>query len=384
MLLLGAFSVTARAESVEVKPYEVQIYGKLTSSVGTWDFDTISISPDSLTGEHSITTRSISRYEWNNYINWQTVNYYRLYNIDDSPVVPSGNKVTINFNSVYYSFLYYAETSAGPTAFNYANTPDSVNVLVKYVDGTAEYVDSVTFTQSNTKYTIDIHATFEPKKNVSMIEFQVAQKVKPGSNFYSLYETLYINNYLGEFTADGDYQYGLEIHKSSEEAGLLSGILGWIENIWDSVTDGFTDMKNGITNIVNKITDLPRLLWEKIETGLKNLFVPDDEYIVGYKDRWDSLLEDRLGAVYEVVNVTFESWEKINVSDATNTVDMPKVTIPLPDDEEFSFGGFPVKIVAEGFEVLITACKLIVGIVCTIMFVNGLRKRYDEVMGVEQ
>ena len=70
-------------------------------------------------------------------------------------------------------------------------------------------------------------------------------------------------------------------------------------------------------------------------------------------------------------------------ADETDTIEFPQASINL-SGTPFTFGGYSVKIVPEGFGVLVTAIKSIVAIVCTVAFVNGMRKRYDEIMGVEQ
>lgn len=153
---------------------------------------------------------------------------------------------------------------------------------------------------------------------------------------------------------------------STEEAGLLKGLLGKVQAIFDS------------------IADLPNKLWSAIENGLKSLFVPSEEYMVQFKEKTDLLLEEKLGAVYQVVDITLNSWDSIKTADEQNTISFPQTTISVGSNENFSFGGYDVQIVPNGFEGIASTLKVVVGIVCTILFVNGLRKRYDEIMGVEQ
>lgn len=50
----------------------------------------------------------------------------------------------------------------------------------------------------------------------------------------------------------------------------------------------------------------------------------------------------------------------------------------------FTFGGYDVQIVPTGFDFIVNILKTVIGIVCTILCVNALRKKYDEVMGVVQ
>ncbi len=140
---------------------------------------------------------------------------------------------------------------------------------------------------------------------------------------------------------------------------------GFLQNIWDS------------------IVSLPQKLWSLIETGLKALFVPDEEYMSGYSDKWDTLLADRFGAVYQVCDIVMDSWEDIHAADQQDTIDMPVVSIPLPGNNTFSFGGYTVKVVPDGFGVLVDALKLITGILASVAFCNGLLKKYNELMGAD-
>lgn len=173
---------------------------------------------------------------------------------------------------------------------------------------------------------------------------------------------------------------GLVLDVQSEEAGLLSGILGFVSNIKNSVSN----MVSKVGEIFTAITDLPSKIWQFIENGLKKLFVPSEDYMASYRDKWDSLLSDRFGAVYQVSSYFVELVDGISVSDATNTIAFPVVSIDLPDDTTFTIGGWDVKIVPDGFDFLATSCKMIVGIISTLAFIGGLEKKYDELMGVEK
>lgn len=153
-----------------------------------------------------------------------------------------------------------------------------------------------------------------------------------------------------------------------------------MRSIRDGITGIVSEIYSGFSYVINQLTELPALIWQKFEDGIKFLFLPTEEYIVNYKKDMDTLLADKFGAVYEVVNLTFESWDRITANDEQNIISVEEVTIPLPDDNEFSFGGYDVPIVPSGFEWLATSVKTVVGIVCTVAFVNGLRKRYDEIM----
>lgn len=157
-----------------------------------------------------------------------------------------------------------------------------------------------------------------------------------------------------------------------KKVGLLNGIIGWLQSI-----------KDGITSLFDSIAGLPAKLWSAISDGLKALFVPSTEFMANQSDKWDSLLNSRFGAVYQVANIIYESWENISLSDETNTIELPEVSIPLPNGNSFTFGGYSVQIVPQGFGFITSVLKSIIAILVTLMFMNGLYHRYDEVMGVQ-
>lgn len=59
---------------------------------------------------------------------------------------------------------------------------------------------------------------------------------------------------------------------------------------------------------------------------------------------------------------------------------MPEVNVMLVDTE-FVFGGYEVQIIPDKFEVLVKALKSIISIVCTLLFVNALKSKYDKLIG---
>lgn len=281
-------------------------------------------------------------------------------------IAESKIKTTITLENVYTSYLLSGDTHV------YAYSPNYVQFEIYYIDGTTEFVTgSILGTTSDFEKTYKV--TFTPDKDVKHFVLRVQTP---------LYETIPdgwdsfgITAYSGETNGDGRIK--LTVDQPSEEAGLLEGI-------WGSLASGFDNLSQKLQSVVDTITNLPSKIWEFIENGLKSLFVPDEEYIEDYKSRWDTFLADKLGAVYQVVQITYGAWEDISLADTKNEIDFPKVTIPLPDNEKFSFGGMKVQIVPDKFNGIVDTLKIIVGIACTIMFVNGLRKRYDEVMGVEK
>lgn len=290
---------------------------------------------------------------------------------------------TYNFkaNNLYSQILMPLQSGS------YAIIPceqELVEARIVYADGNSDTVEcTYGFNQLNNTFYLE-SVNLKPSRDVIRFEITLKQNLFT-SNVGTSSDPAY------GFSKPIDWEYGafegkpliIDVSASSEESGILSGMLGWIQNLFNKVSSGFDNLITGISNVFQAIADLPSKIWQFIENGLKSLFVPDAEYITGYKDRWEQLLSEKLGAVYQVVNITFESWDRITASDQTNTINIPQVSIPL-GNSSFSFGGQDVPIVPEGFDWLATTIKTLLGGLCTILFINGLRKRYDEIMGVEQ
>lgn len=71
------------------------------------------------------------------------------------------------------------------------------------------------------------------------------------------------------------------LSEEDETVGLLEGVVGWLRNIWDS------------------ISGLPERIGNFLLDGLKSLFVPSEEDITEIKQKYESLLEERLGFAYD-------------------------------------------------------------------------------------
>lgn len=180
----------------------------------------------------------------------------------------------------------------------------------------------------------------------------------------------------------------LDLHfdVDSSETGFFKSILEWLKNI-----------KNGISNLGESISQLPSKIGNFIIDGLKSLFVPSEDYFTGtdsspgYSDRWDELLSSRFGAIYQIGGKVVEFAETILTAmsgDTLDTIKFPEVHIPLLGKgsgvkESLLFGGWNVSIKVEGLQFFYTAIKSASGVAGTFLFFKGLRRRYDEVMGVE-
>ena len=185
------------------------------------------------------------------------------------------------------------------------------------------------------------------------------------------------------------YLYQMTLDVVSDK-GLLSSIVDTITNIFSSITNlpvniansikGFFDnVVNAVNKVFTAISELPAKIWNLIETGLKNLFVPTEEDLQEYYDKWNVLMSERFGALYEVVNIVTDFIDSFKSYNETGTIDFPAVTVDLAGSP-FTFGGWTVAIVPDGFGLLFDSLKLAIDMVCTYAFVFGMKKRYEDLV----
>lgn len=362
LLLFVTFSINASAESSTT--YKVETSGQVT---GIANFNGASIN----SGQSHTTYHSFENVPWasgNKAMVWFTVS-----NANGDLLAKKGENYKVSLNNIVLAWQF---RSLGTEDF-FWQALDSLALVVVYTDGSREYIyDDIVFSYNsgNERSSVSVHGNITAQKDISkfIFELQHSPLKRYGFNYT---DTAYL--------AVGLDPCSFTINVQSEEAGLLDGLTGWIKNIFSKITDGFQAVTDGFSNVLNSIVELPSKLWDLISEGLKNLFVPDEEYMSNFSDKWYELLSQRFGSIYQVGSIITDFVERIQMTDKTNTIHMPVVSLEsvgIP----FSFGGYDVQIVPNGFDTVVEICKKIISIVCTFLFINGLRKKYDEVMGVKE
>lgn len=269
---------------------------------------------------------------------------YEFHNIDNGILFEANGETTVVIDKVYFSYYDKAQ--------NRYLRDFEFRILVEFTNGEFLYIND--FEQTKDGAYNYFKFTFPAPDNVRSIKLMTEITVDSDK---------VLTEYIGEIGGDGCFT--INVNTIDGEQGLLEFIINFLKKIVD-----------GIVN-------LPTNIWKKISEGLSSLFVPSPEAIDEFYYLMDDLMKERFGALYEVVNITFESWERININDTTDSITLPQTSINLPDGCEFEFGGYDVQVVPDGFSWLALVVKTVTGVISTIAFVNGLRKRYDEVMGVE-
>lgn len=118
--------------------------------------------------------------------------------------------------------------------------------------------------------------------------------------------------------------------------GILGGFEG-IEDEMSQVNDKLDDVigsdeegsESGIKGILQKIKDLPNTLIE----GIKNLFIPSDEDIEDFKDKFDALLTDKLGVLWQAPNLIVDFIQILAAFEPLRSDDFNDYYIEFPSKE---------------------------------------------------
>lgn len=386
-MLFGLCSVNVFAEDVILRKCHVWIESS-TAGVNIAQANVLENETGTATGEvyHSLNTRA------------QFGVNFTITNEDGSVLLPSGSKYSLLLENMMFRVVVKDDGDGIIESFNYGQATENwIVVYYIYADGTQDLIfttfqnpelQSSHVTLNNSKNTSNVKLNIEAEKDILKVRIVEGMRI---TDVNSTLDYAYFESTAGF----ENYPMKVTIEEEDKSIGLLEGIWNGITDLGskisngftelgNKVTTGFTNMVNGIKDVFNAIKDLPAKIWEFIENGLKSLFVPDEEYMSGYSDKWDSLMASRFGALYEVGDIVVTSWGDIQLADQTDSIQIPEVCLNLPDNCSFTFGGYDVTIVPDGFDVLVNALKLIISLTATYLFINGLIKRYDEIMGVEQ
>lgn len=117
-------------------------------------------------------------------------------------------------------------------------------------------------------------------------------------------------------------QYVLSSDSAGENTGLLKSIIEFLQNI-----------VNGITNVAHQIAHLPGLIADEIMGRLRSLFVPTPEDIEAVKGKYITLLEERLGFLWQAMTFITDTAQKFLAAlegSADYVFNLPALSIALP------------------------------------------------------
>ena len=275
--------------------------------------------------------------------------------------IPKGSNLSFSISNMTYHIKVY--NASGTLTVNRALTVDDFaysHVRVTYSDSSYGYfydLDCLTKTSGG---------TLAFNYNIEKVEKDIVQIA-----FCAWFDLGSITGLRSDTSYSSDYQVictigaqNLDYTVSYEEStnSLLDKIIAWLSDIKDS------------------IVNLPALIWEKISEGLKSLFIPSEEDMIAIKDKWDELMKERFGALYEASSIISQIMDSFTYQGEQPDIEMPSVTINL-DGTDFTFGGWWVSLVPDKFSFLVDLLKSAISIVATLLFVNTLRNKFNKILG---
>lgn len=156
-------------------------------------------------------------------------------------------------------------------------------------------------------------------------------------------------------------------------SGKLASIIEYIKNLPTNIKNALKSLFDGITNAITNAVS-------SILDGIKNLFVPTQADITAYKDKWDQLLQQRFGAIYQCVSLVQSYWQSLNPGQAKRSIEFPMVAIDVGSGVYWEFGGYDVTLVPAGFDYLFQVLRMIVNALCTMAVLNVLKNKYERLM----
>lgn len=216
-----------------------------------------------------------------------------------------------------------------------------------------------------------------------------------GSDGYSLACNVFVSEGSGDSTSNmlGSLANSITNSTSKLSQQLNTGftkVQNTLSQMSSDISTGFNNMiqsaKENTQNIITTISDKTKEikdsiveLPEKIGNKILELFVPAPDDLTEYKDKWDELLSDRFGVVYESGTLILDTVQTITAQSASPTIEFPEVSYNF-SGTPFTFGGYNVDVVPDGFEFFVDILKTLIDIVVTLAFVNGMRNKYDELI----
>lgn len=186
-----------------------------------------------------------------------------------------------------------------------------------------------------------------------------------GTSPYLDSETVYPGSVSTISRSRFQYEFDFSITSVSvniqDESGLLNGVIAWLKKIW-----------NGISGLAGNIA-------ASIGNSLEEWFVPNDGRILAIKEEFEQELRGRFGVLFDAVDIVDMVADTFVYKGTTETITLPSVTVDLAGTP-FTFGGYEVDVIPDGFEGLVDALRLVVNITCTWWFVLAMKKRLEEVL----
>lgn len=170
--------------------------------------------------------------------------------------------------------------------------------------------------------------------------------------------------------------------------GTVKSIFTTITNlpgyIWNAIKGGFSAITDGLSSLGNVIgnffSDLGQgiiNLGTAILDGIKNLFIPSNEEMSTLMNDFKGTMNNKLGAVGQVVTSVTDFFGDIDWNNSKNTIHLPEIKIM----GEMLLKDQNIQVIPSEFGFLQDMVKTIVDIIVTLGFMNMLYSKYKAFVG---
>ena len=284
------------------------------------------------------------------------------YAVIDVSDIRTGSNFSLTFD---YKFNVSYSGPVGDTTLNYyAYFLDEYNTQVGISKGSMSLDGSST--------------PGEYEENAGDKKYSVTFTVPDGARYF------YVKMETGQLDISKCTRYSLSFTELTMSCALSaveenSKLMQEITGKLDEIQEEEKKQTGWLASIWEAISGLPKKIVDGIKDALIGLFVPSEADMTAMKDKWEQLLSDRFGAVYESADIISDWAGAFTYTSTKTTVTFPTVSLNLAGTT-FVFGGWEVDVVPDQFEGIIDTLKLIVNIACTYLFVNGMKKRLEGVL----
>lgn len=203
------------------------------------------------------------------------------------------------------------------------------------------------------------------------------------NNYYDFsgdyyYKVKLINSTLGELDSS-DFFWSKDSNIPGDSGGII--VSSGDSSSGDSEGENLDEIKGGITNIFEAITNLPKLIID----GIAGIFIPGDGFLGAYFEELNTWFGDRLGILYFPFDFIVSFFNRIyNAEFGAPTIEIPAMKIPLFEEYGNIYDGTTFNFMEfvnqhETFKYIYNLYLIAIDGVIIFGLIRLLMKKYEEV-----
>lgn len=172
--------------------------------------------------------------------------------------------------------------------------------------------------------------------------------------------------------------FSIQTNMSGNIVSGFSDLTDAIAEHFESFQSLFTDTISGFRSSMESYLDA---LPARIAEELAKIFQPTEGHFEEAADQSSQLAEEKLGAVYQAAGVIDQIAGAFTEQTTQTFIAVPVLRVMVLPGVPFEFGGWEVPVVPPGMESVFEVVKFAVDIVCTLAFLNGMKRRLERFLG---